>query len=75
MRLDPQQLEALCTQLCGALILPCHSQYDVSRIVSKQRLCLDTFSIHPCAVVTFHEPVPRMIEWLRKPVQESIGGS
>jgi hypothetical protein len=29
--------------------------------VSKQWLCLDAFSIHPCAVVTFHEPVPRRI--------------
>ena len=32
MRLDPHQLEALCTQLCGALILPGRAQYDVSRI-------------------------------------------
>ena len=43
--------------------------------VSKQWLCLDTFSIHSCAVVTFHEPVPRIIEWLGKVVQEPICGS
>jgi hypothetical protein len=36
---------------------------------------LDTFSIHPCAVVTFHEPVPRMIEWVGKLVHEALCGS
>jgi serine/threonine protein kinase len=43
--------------------------------VSKHWLCLDTFSIHPCAVVTFHEPVPRMIERLGKLVHEPLCGS
>ena len=43
--------------------------------VSKHWLCLDTFSIHPCAVVTFHEPVPRRIEWLGKLVHEPLCGS
>ena len=45
------------------------------RKVSKHWLCLDTFSIHPCAVVTFHEPVPRRIEWLGKLVHEPLCGS
>jgi hypothetical protein len=40
--------------------------------MSKQLLCLDTFSIHPCAVVTFHEPLPQMIERLAEPLQEPI---
>jgi hypothetical protein len=43
--------------------------------VSKHWCCLDTFSIHPCAVVTFHEPVPRMIERLGKLVREPLYGS
>jgi serine/threonine protein kinase len=43
--------------------------------VSKHWRCLDTFSVHPCAVVIFHEPVPRRIEWLLELVQEPHDGS
>jgi hypothetical protein len=43
--------------------------------VSKHWRCLDTFSIHPCAVVTFLEPVPRMIERLGKLVHQPLYGS
>jgi hypothetical protein len=43
--------------------------------VSKQLLCVDTFWIHPWTVVTFHELVPQIFKWLRKPVREPFGGS
>ena len=43
--------------------------------VSKHWRCLDTFSIHPCAVVTFPEPVPRLTERLGKLVREPLYGS
>ena len=36
---------------------------------------LATFQVHPWTVVTFHELVPQMIEWLGKSVQEPICGS
>src|SRR5215469_7162039 len=39
MRLAPTKLEALRTQLCGALILPGHDQYDVSREIWNR--CFD----------------------------------
>jgi hypothetical protein len=45
------------------------------RKVSKHCRCLDTFSIHPCAVVTFHKRVPRRIEWLGKLVHKPLCGS
>ena len=37
MRLAPTKLEALRIQLCGALILPGHAQYDVSREIWNRR--------------------------------------
>ena len=39
MRLAPTKLEALRTRLCGALILPGHAQYDVSREIWNR--CFD----------------------------------
>jgi hypothetical protein len=36
---------------------------------------LATFQVHPCAVLTFHEPVAQMIEWLGKLAQEPLDGS
>ena len=39
MSLDLLKLEALRTQLCGALILPGHAQYDVSREIWNR--CFD----------------------------------
>ena len=43
--------------------------------VSKILHFLATFLIHRCAVVTFHEPVAQMIEWLGKLVHEPLCGS
>src|SRR6516162_4702049 len=39
MKLDPYKLEALRTQLCGALILPGYAQYDESREIWNR--CFD----------------------------------
>ena len=36
---------------------------------------LATFQVHPCAVLTFHESVAQMLEWLGKLVQEPLDGS
>jgi hypothetical protein len=36
---------------------------------------LATFQVHPWTILTFHEPVPQMIEWLGKLVHEPLCGS
>ena len=36
---------------------------------------LATFQVHPWTVLTFHEPVPRRIDWSEKLVQEPLCGS
>ena len=36
---------------------------------------LAIFQVHPCSVLTFHEPVAQMIKWLGKLVQEPLDGS
>jgi hypothetical protein len=36
---------------------------------------LATFQVHPCTVLTFHEPMPRRIDWPGKLVQEPLYGS
>jgi hypothetical protein len=36
---------------------------------------LATFQVHPWTILTFHEPVPQMIEWLGKLVHELLCGS
>jgi hypothetical protein len=43
--------------------------------VAKISHFLATFQVHPWTVVTFHELVPQMIEWLGKLVREPLCGS
>jgi hypothetical protein len=43
--------------------------------VAKIFHSLGTFQVHPWTVVTIHELVPQMIEWLGKLVHEPLGGS
>jgi hypothetical protein len=36
---------------------------------------LATFQVHPWTILTFHEPVPRRVDWPGKLVQEPLCGS